>query len=276
MLLLKLFSIFGALLVLGSGCNELREGNTTSVVNSNSLLTEGLVLWLDASDSSYMTVDSSNKVTQWRDKSGNSNHANQTNSSNQPTLTLNRLNPQPSIVFDGVDDFFRVEDHTSLKPSEITLFFVGKATAYTSYAATFINKSSNYFFWNDGYGLNVMEDSSQDQFQFWVNNYKPTSTYQNLVQIPYGAFHLWNGSYGNNISSFWVDGTLLSTELKLTGNIQNSSRAMTIGISYESTAETTVSDPINGEIAEIIIYNRSLSDTERKQVEKYIHDQWGI
>ena len=56
--------------------------------------TANMALWLDASDSTTITHNS-NAVTQWRDKSGNNNHANQATAANQPTLTNNcvaRLN----------------------------------------------------------------------------------------------------------------------------------------------------------------------------------------
>ena len=51
----------------------------------------GLKLWLDASDSSTITKDGSNKVSQWSDRSGNNNHATQGTAANQPTLGTNEI-----------------------------------------------------------------------------------------------------------------------------------------------------------------------------------------
>lgn len=262
-----------------SSCVDLESSEArvrAAGVSEDPLVTDGLVLWLDASDATSLTVDGSNKVSQWRDKSGNGNHAGQATGVNQATLTPNSLNSLPSIVFDGVDDYFRIEDHATLRPDEITVFVVGKATAYTTYAATFLNKSTDYAFWNDGYGLNVMEDPFQDQFQFWVSDYYPINDYQNHVRVPYGQYHLWAGSYGNDLSSFWIDGDLAATETTLSGAIVHSSRAMTLGMSYLGTTEVALADPLNGEMAEVLIYNRALSDAEREQVERYILSKWGV
>ena len=48
----------------------------------------GLELWLDASDSSTITKDGSNKVSQWSDRSGNNKHATQSTASKKPTYTI--------------------------------------------------------------------------------------------------------------------------------------------------------------------------------------------
>lgn len=264
-------------LLLLSGCLNFAPGklNSGAITSSPDIPSSGLVLWLDANDSSTLSTDGSGKVGQWRDKSGNNNHAAQGTAANQAVLTPNALNSLPSVVFDGINDYFRVEDDPSLRPDAITLIVVGKATAYTTYAASFINKSSDYSFWNDGYGLNVMEENFPNEFQFWVNNYYP-STAQNQVRVSYGQYHLWTGSYGSDVSSFWVDGNLVSTDLTFSGVLQNSSRAMTIGMNYLGTTEAALSDPLNGEIAEIIVYTRALSVSEREEVENYLTLKWGL
>jgi hypothetical protein len=69
-------------------------------------------LWLDASDTSTIT-HSSNAVSQWSDKSGNSNHATQSNSSHRPVLNNSVLNTLPVIRFDGSDDVMTLSgNHT--------------------------------------------------------------------------------------------------------------------------------------------------------------------
>lgn len=271
-------AFFIPLLLILTGCLNFATGElkTGDISTPPTIITSGLVLWLDADDSSTFTTDGAGKVSQWRDKSGESNHAAQVTAANQAVLTPNTLNSKPGVVFDGVNDYFRVEDDPSLKPNAITLIVVGKATAYTTYAASFVNKSSNYATWADGYGLNFMEETFQDQFQFWVNNYYPGLAAQNSVRIPYGQYRLYTGSYGNNVSSFWVDGNLLSTDLTFTGVLVNSSRAMTIGMNYLGTLEAALADPLNGEIAEILLYNRALSSSEREQVEAYLTLKWGL
>ena len=57
-----------------------------------------LLLWLDAFDFSTITI-SSNKISQLRDKSGNSRHAFQSNVSNQPTYLSSAFNNRGGINF---------------------------------------------------------------------------------------------------------------------------------------------------------------------------------
>ena len=85
------------------------KGKTTTASPSDY---SGLKLWLDAADASTIT-HSSNAVSQWNDKSGNGNHANQSNSSYQPVLYNSVLNSLPVIRFDGSDDVMTLSgDHT--------------------------------------------------------------------------------------------------------------------------------------------------------------------
>ena len=71
-------------------------------VAANPAALSNLALWLDASDSSTINT-SSNAVSQWSDKSGNSKHATQSTADNKPstnTATQNGLN-----VIDFTGDF---------------------------------------------------------------------------------------------------------------------------------------------------------------------------
>lgn len=59
-------------------------------------------LWLDAADSSTITLNGSN-VSQWSDKSGNGRNATQTTASSQPTYTTDS-NGKPTLSYDGTND----------------------------------------------------------------------------------------------------------------------------------------------------------------------------
>ena len=62
-----------------------------------------LAIWYDASDSASITLDGSNTVSQWSDKSGNGRHA--TALVNQrPTYLASGINGLPALRGDGIDD----------------------------------------------------------------------------------------------------------------------------------------------------------------------------
>lgn len=259
-------------LLLSNACIE----TAPSSGSPTTFITNGLVLWLDANDVSTVTKDGSDKISSWEDKSGNANDALQITAGSQPTYVLNSINSKAAISFDGTDDFFKIADSASLKPDEITIFVVANARAYTSYAASFINKTSNYALWNDGYGLNFMEYNNPNEFQFWVNSYWINAAPVNSSLVTLNQYHLWTGLYGNDLATFKVDKSVVATDTTSAGVIVNSTRAMTIGANYDGTLETVINDPLDGEIAEILIYGRALSESEITIMESYLSKKWGL
>ena len=86
-------------------------------------------LWLDASDSTTITIDTG--VSEWLDKSGEENNALQTASSSQPVF--GEIGNKPSILFDGLDDFLNI-DGSIFVGTNFTLFVVvTKPNQYVSY-----------------------------------------------------------------------------------------------------------------------------------------------
>lgn len=66
-----------------------KQKNVIEVEFSPSLI--NTELWLDASDTSTITLDTSDKVEQWSDKSGNDRHAIQTNAADRPSIGDNYI-----------------------------------------------------------------------------------------------------------------------------------------------------------------------------------------
>ena len=82
-------------------------------------LGSALALWLDAADSSTITLNGST-VSQWNDKSGNGRHVSQATAASQPTYTPNGLNGKPTLIFDGVNDhLFRTQSFGLSQPLTI-------------------------------------------------------------------------------------------------------------------------------------------------------------
>jgi hypothetical protein len=67
----------------------------------------GLQLWLDATDSSSITLNSGN-VSQWADKSPQGNNATQATAINQPAYATASVHGLAAVEFDGTDDFMDV------------------------------------------------------------------------------------------------------------------------------------------------------------------------
>ena len=60
---------------------------------------EGLVVWLDAADSESLARDDEGRVSAWKDKSGQGNHAIQEKVEHQPRYTAEGLGGKPALEF---------------------------------------------------------------------------------------------------------------------------------------------------------------------------------
>ncbi|MBL7038613.1 MAG: carbohydrate-binding protein [Pirellulaceae bacterium] len=61
--------------------------------------TDGLAVWLDASDADSVTRDADGGVSLWKDKSGGSHHARQDQPAHRPRYATTGLNGKPSLQF---------------------------------------------------------------------------------------------------------------------------------------------------------------------------------
>lgn len=132
----------------------------------------GLKLWLDATDSSSITLNGGN-VSEWADKSPEGNDATQGVAAEQPLYQSNSINGLSAVVFDGSDDFLDalipgLADSTShyvacvftpvSKPADYNptigvlssaedygaMHFVKQSGSAASYPYYFTNTSANY------------------------------------------------------------------------------------------------------------------------------------
>ena len=111
----------------------------------NVINNSNLVMWLDAADSSTLTI-SGGKVTNWADKSGHGNNVHQVDSSKQATYDSTGFNGiKPTLEFDGANDYYALSTQTNLGTAQ-TVFFVGKNTQSISTVVGSDSPLSNYNF----------------------------------------------------------------------------------------------------------------------------------
>ena len=92
---------------------------SSSILNASLPVTSGLKLHLDASVSDSVIKDGSNKVSEWRDLSGNGNHLIQSNSSDQPTY-------DGSNIDFSTNDFIQSINNIDITGGHSTIFIVSK------------------------------------------------------------------------------------------------------------------------------------------------------
>ena len=155
------------------GASELRGRWSFDDDNfSSSVDFSNLKLWLDANDSSTI-IHSSDSVSQWNDKSGNDNHALQSTTANQPTIT------STGIQFDGSNDGFTLTNDIS--EANLYVFIVSQGFGYVfsnngTDRALFFNSNQNlYWTFNsstefDNVAFNAYLTSTPQLLEFSLNS----------------------------------------------------------------------------------------------------------
>jgi hypothetical protein len=103
----------------------------------------GLVYWLDASQSSTITIGTG--VSEWRSASASSIKATQATGNNQPAYQTAAQNGKNAVYFDGSNDGFTIGDLSASFPSAATAIFAFKPDTDTEYSI--YTTSNNSAFW---------------------------------------------------------------------------------------------------------------------------------
>lgn len=227
------------------------------------LVGTSLKLWLDSSDTSTITA-SANKVSLWLDKSGNNNNAAQATGANQPTLTASRINGLPALVFDGATSY--LETSTALLNSftntSATLFIVTKCSVIK--ASSIISASPTSALFN-------IHLPWTDQVAYWdyggFGSGRLTGAWGGTVNTPYAWTFDVNSTIEQNI---YRNNVMIATKASGLLYAFGTTQTTRIGI------QATTGNFYNGDIAEILIYNRFLTDAEKSTVNTYLMRKWGI
>ena len=233
-------------------------------------VSSGLMMWLDAN---ALSLSDNDPVSSWTDRSGNSKHAVQDTVGMQPLYKTNIINGKPAIVFDGTNDYlgfdgniivntnysiFTVVRRNATGPSNN--FYIG-GTNPTSNNNLHVGWRSNNTLTHDhygnGYDLRVPSYSSGATASIYC--YRHSSTEGKDVYI--------NGGHrASNMNNAIISGT--PTRRYPLQSYPGASLGRYFGSNFKSF--------FNGFMAEIIIYNRYVNETERRAIESYLANKYNI
>jgi hypothetical protein len=241
----------------------LKLGLPYNVVSSIKLWTPALIstsLWLDANDSSSITLNGSN-VSRWNDKSGSGNHLTQASTNLQPTLngndiafasnrTILRTNPVNTLNAQGTTSLFLVHniiDATTMSGNFVTILRNSSNSSDPTKRRPFLIYSKS------GDSLNFSNSVSTDA------NIGTTST-----------------KVGKSVMSYTQSTT--QATLYLGGNLQqqinNTPDTNTVAETFQL---GNLSDTNNSMIFnEVVLVNNILSPDDRQKVEGYLAWKWGL
>lgn len=219
-----------------------------------------LALWLDAADSSTVTL-SSTTVTQWRDKSVNGNNAAPVGS---PVFASTGLNGKPSILLDGTSTGFRGALVNTGTVS--TTFIVATLNTSTLVNGRLVSLTGNtgVDYNNASFLIPLLRNGGGQQLATYYNGSPRSVSSVPTYDTPFYATAVVNGT--NNTT--FMNGTAGTT----------SAMSATFAITKYAvgTQPNANGDWWKGYVSEVLIYNSALSTPNRQLVETYLATKWDI
>lgn len=210
--------------------------------------------WWDFADTSSIT-DSGGAVSQTDDKSGNGNHLVQTTAVRKPTTGANTINGLNVVTWDGSDSLNAL---LLTLGSEFTMFVVSKSNNLFIEHSESANSNDGFFMYGVG--------SPPAQIRRGANSAAVASNPSWIGANPAISFIRNTGTvldYGRNNISL---GSVSSAAVGVSDAIQT----LFVGSRNNSGVFMT------GDIGEIILYRKALSDVEMLSPPAYFTAKWGI
>jgi hypothetical protein len=218
-----------------------------------------LTLWLRADCVTGNGADPANNstVSTWTDLSGNGNNATANGSPTYQSGAAYLINSQPVINFNGSSTFSSIDIRAYLRPN-ISIFAIYKLRA------------------SNQAGVWGVDDGGWDRFFMarWSGNdgiisHSGTTTVPNSGVVDSTKFvtTIYKYNVGSG-SSVYDNGAFVSTftDTADPNGAYTNLRIGSIGAGYNLT----------GDIAEIIIFNQALSETDRKTVNTYLNSKYNL
>jgi hypothetical protein len=234
---------------------------------------DGLLLWLDASDDSTFSYSSGTEVSQWRDKSGNNFHANELQAVGNKPSRNTVVNGRKSLNFTSTEgDRLRVNSGMVFTNSVTAIVFIKPGSQNYAYANIL---DQDHAMSGQANGWVIQRNNVSSAWQSWVSNSAGDNWFNpNQVSYTDNTPQIVTLRKGSSTITLYNNGT---TSGDVSVADQQIRQANYFGLNIGSWRAGGFSDRhYNGEICEIVVYNRALSLTELKQVHTYLGQKWGI
>lgn len=235
---------------------------------------DGMALWLDADATGSLTLRN-DQVIRWTDRRGGAEApaASIALATLRPTFVDAAMNGRPVVRFDGVDDRLNVADFAGFGGDDYTVF----ALVYPrSIGSAGIFEASHSEF-GVAAALDLVHPGQIGRF---VHRIPLTPAQQDAVEVQSLAptqptligvrrwtsglldhYRMWTED-GGDVMGLVADDTLINA-----GNI--GSLRLTIGTGLTDAT-------LDGDVAEIIVYERALDDDEAERVLLYLAAKWAV
>jgi autotransporter-associated beta strand protein len=228
-------------------------------------------LWLKANSN----VTGTSTVTAWGDQSCNGYGVSQGTSANSPSLVQNDFNYNPGVKFDGTNDYMT---------RSTGLFLAATLNNVNTYAVfrTDVQKDQSLF-WESLSGgapnnrFNLYSPLSDNSIYYDAGNISTGNRVSGAWGGTYGKYNVWAlhsttgaSSPSGQKQAIYRDGLLLYTN-GTTSSFAGNNQAFSVG-----RQESTANNYFNGSLAELAVFNNSISATQHEAFQSYLAIKYGL
>lgn len=220
-------------------------------------------LWLDAADSSTITLNGSN-VSQWNDKSGNGRNVSQATAASQPTYSATGWeSSKPAIVY---NDKILENTTATFKLISRSLFIVVRETTRGTFAGIFTVKPASGTDYDQTTGYVVTTG------QIGTSNIEIAGStgisYRPAIPVNEASFGIYGEVKQAGLGNLFRNGTLQATDNSFVEFNADSAGGFRVGSRY-------IGYGLTGNIAEVIYLESTASTELRQLIEGYLAWKWG-
>ncbi len=257
-------------LIAQTRINTARANTISSVV----LSTEGLLAWYETVlEKSFLEIEQEDMspISKWLDLNTGSSvkfDLTQTTGSNRPTYVSKGINDLPSLEFLG-NNYLEIPYHANLNPVSFSIFIVAVIKNLPSSQVSTILCNNNS---NRGFIVNSFLNGSVPNYQVGLGDNSTLTTLNlNSSNNSFNKADIISIIHsGSTLTSFHNGNTSSTTNNNFAINLD---KKLTIGV---NNCNMSLSNFLQGQIGEIIIFERNLKSEERVAIEKYLARKWGI
>jgi hypothetical protein len=229
-----------------------------------------MVLWLDADQDSSLLMGNDNGVSSWKDRRGGSNPTlTQSTVAARPVYVADGMNGRPVIHFQGASAL-QASSFDGLRGDDYTIFVVfspGPLGGDTLLRTTNLEHGTTFLFERVSPGMNYRAshyapfgNAGADQVTTQLGHASSDKLFM-IRRASSGLLKLMSittNKSGEIDGDVQLNGTLTQTSISL-------SHRLTLG-----------DLDLTGDLAEVIIYDRTISNTEVEEIQTYLATKWNI
>jgi type II secretory pathway pseudopilin PulG len=249
-----------------------------SVVKS----TSDLILWFETSDkSSFSEIEQEDlsAISNWLSSSQFAQQPisfEQKIANNRPNFIKSAINNLPVIEFNGVNSFLELDLTNQLNFRNISIFLVSSSKNFVNDQSTIISFKTK----DNKFSLNNIKKENFYNLQFTIDNNSKTVEQFNLSKdLSIKTPVIIEASVSETIINFKINNQFVN---QFNHNFTSDNiNKIILGAyqTYQSNQNINNVDYANflhGQIAELIIFNRQLTDQEGQEINQYLQKKWAI